>query len=542
MKHIIYSSIFLLLSLGCYSCQEEDISVGEIIAPSNILITASIVGTDADNPYGDGSGTVHFSAEADNALSYQFVYNDEVVASPSGAKTYNFSNTGLHTYTVTVVAIGTGGLSSSASVEVEVLALYEPPADLVTMLTANSSREWRIKAEAAGHFGLGPVGGSIIAEWFSAPAFDKAATGMYDDRFIFNTDGTFTHKTQGTIFGKAAIIDVDLGPTTEDTPNDCCQEYENYPLEEYSTTWSLSAPGGVETLSLSGIGFTGFYIGGSHQYEIFRRSANEMVLRTTDWNNEFDWWFVLTTEEEAADNEVDVKYTNLIWSDEFDANGAPNPAKWTYDEGVGNNGWGNGESQFYTRRPDNVVVEDGSLKITAKAESYEGNEYTSARIKTQGLFGFTYGRVDVRAKLPEGGGTWPAIWMLGANFDTVGWPATGEIDIMEHVGNNPNVVQAAIHTPSSSGATVNVGSITLSDVAAEFHVYSVNWSEDEISFLVDDELYYTYKPGTKDANTWPFNADQFIILNVAMGGNLGGTIDAAFSESIMEIDYVRVYQ
>jgi len=188
------------------------------------------------------------------------------------------------------------------------------------------------------------------------------------------------------------------------------------------------------------------------------------------------------------------------------------------------------------------VVEDGSLKITAKAESYEGSDYTSARIKTQGLFGFTYGRVDVRAKLPEGGGTWPAIWMLGANFDTVGWPATGEIDIMEHVGNNPNVVQAAIHTPSSSGATVNIGSKTLNNVASEFHVYSVNWSEDEISFLVDDELYYTYKPETKDANTWPFNADQFIILNVAMGGNLGGDIDAAFSESVMEIDYVRVYQ
>lgn len=113
---------------------------------------------------------------------------------------------------------------------------------------------------------------------------------------------------------------------------------------------------------------------------------------------------------------------------------------------------------------------------------------------------------------------------------------------MEHVGNNPGVVQAAIHTPSSSGATVNTGSKNVSDATSAFHVYSVNWSADEISFLIDDEIYYTYKPGVKNADTWPFDADQFIILNVAMGGNLGGTIDDAFVEAAMEIDYVKVYQ
>ena len=142
------------------------------------------------------------------------------------------------------------------------------------------------------------------------------------------------------------------------------------------------------------------------------------------------------------------------------------------------------------------------MKITAKAE---GAGYTSARIKTQGLFEFTYGRVDVRAKLPVGGGTWPAIWMLGANFPTAGWPDCGEIDIMEAIGNDPGYVQSAIHTPSSFGATVNVESTTVTDASDAFHVYSVNWSPNQISFLVDDEIFYTYSPETKDTDTWPFD-------------------------------------
>ena len=163
-------------------------------------------------------------------------------------------------------------------------------------------------------------------------------------------------------------------------------------------------------------------------------------------------------------------------------------------------------------------------------------------MKTQDLFEFTHGRVDVRAKLPAGGGTWPALWMLGANVETVSWPACGEIDIMEHVGNDEGTVHGSIHNTSSSGATINTGETTVSDATSEFHVYSVNWSEDEISFLVDDEIFYTYSPDPKDGDTWSFDADQFIIMNVAMGGNFGGAIDASFTEATMEVDYVRVYQ
>jgi len=236
---------------------------------------------------------------------------------------------------------------------------------------------------------------------------------------------------------------------------------------------------------------------------------------------------------------------NLVWSDEFDVNGSPDTTKWVYDIGDGCPnlcGWGNNESQYYTNRTDNVIIENGVLKIIAKKEDYQGSEYTSARIKTQGKFDFKYGKVEIRAKLPEGGGTWPAFWMLGSNIDSVGWPACGEIDIMEHKGNVPGNVSSAIHTPSSYGGTINKGNKFVSDVSTEFHIYTVNWTVDKIEFAIDDTIFYTYNPSNKDSNTWPFDANQFIIFNVAMGGTFGGAIDSDFTEGTMVVDYIRAYQ
>jgi hypothetical protein len=232
--------------------------------------------------------------------------------------------------------------------------------------------------------------------------------------------------------------------------------------------------------------------------------------------------------------------TGLIFSDEFDSPGSPNTSKWTYD--IGATGWGNNESQYYTNRTDNVVIANGILKIIAKKENYEGAEYTSTRMKTQGKFDFKYGKVEVRAKLPIGKGTWPAIWMLGSNITTADWPACGEVDIMEHAGNRQGIVQSAMHTLSSYGNTSNVGSQTLADVSTSFHVYAVEWTSEKMIFSVDGKVHYTYNPATKNSSTWPFDAKQFLILNVAMGGTFGGTIDPAFTQSNMEIDYVRVYQ
>lgn len=243
---------------------------------------------------------------------------------------------------------------------------------------------------------------------------------------------------------------------------------------------------------------------------------------------------------------VTIEGPQLVWSDEFNTNGSLDVTKWNYDIGNGCPnlcGWGNNEAQYYTNRSENVIVENGVLKITAKKESYQGSQYTSSRIKTQDKFEFTYGIIEVRAKLPGGGGTWPAIWLLGANIDEgVNWPACGEIDVMEHVGNNPGTVQSAMHTPSSYGNTSNKGSQFVSSATSEFHIYKLEWTSEKMVFSVDDKMHYSYQPSVRNSNTWPFDANQFLILNVAMGGSLGGTIPATFTQSTMEIDYVRIYQ
>jgi beta-glucanase (GH16 family) len=235
---------------------------------------------------------------------------------------------------------------------------------------------------------------------------------------------------------------------------------------------------------------------------------------------------------------VDNGQPQLVWSDEFNTNGAPDVSKWNYDVGAG--GWGNGEAQYYTDRPNNVIVENGSLKIIPSKENYMGAEYTSARIKTQDKFNFTYGKVDVRAKLPQSQGTWPAIWLLGSNFPSVGWPACGEIDIMEQTGWDKNTVLATCHwqdQASSSNASYGL-TTSVSDATSSFHIYSLEWTETHIKMFVDDVEYYMI-----DLNsTLPFDRDFFLILNVALGGSLGGTIDAGFTTDIMEIDYIRVYK
>lgn len=254
-------------------------------------------------------------------------------------------------------------------------------------------------------------------------------------------------------------------------------------------------------------------------------------------------------------NVLDVIYGDLVWSDEFLYNGAIDSNKWFHQTQLPSGGnWFNGEQQHYTNRIENSFADGDFLNIVAKKENFtdqgQTKSYTSARLNSK--FAFTYGRVDVRAKLPFGNGTWPAIWTLGKNvnesgafwhqvFGTTSWPACGEIDIMEHGLGAVNHTSSALHTPSSSGNTVNVASQLISDVATNFHIYSVNWSPNQITFLVDGVGYYTYNPSVKDSNTWPFDLDQYILLNIAMGG-IAGTIDPSFTQSPMVIDYVRIYQ
>ncbi len=228
--------------------------------------------------------------------------------------------------------------------------------------------------------------------------------------------------------------------------------------------------------------------------------------------------------------------SGLVWSDEFDVPGAPNTAKWGYDLGAG--GWGNNEAENYTNQLDNAFVSDGTLKIVLKKENFSGSAYTSARLLSKGKYSFKYGKIEVRAKLPAGGGTWPAIWMLGDNISTVGWPACGEVDIMEHVGNQLNKIYATLHHPGHSGGNGDGNTVMVPTATTDFHKYTCDWNSSSIKFLVDDVPFYTFA----NTGSLPFNQNFFIILNVAMGGNFGGTIDPAVTSATMEIDYVRVYQ
>ncbi len=228
----------------------------------------------------------------------------------------------------------------------------------------------------------------------------------------------------------------------------------------------------------------------------------------------------------------------LVWSDEFNVDGAPNPLYWGYDLGT-NNGWGNNEVQNYTTNSTNVKVEGGVLKINAIKS---GGSWTSARIKTQTKLNFTYGRIKFNAKLPTGGGTWPALWMLGENITTKNWPACGEIDVMEHVGNSPSIIHSSLHSPSSYGNTINTQIKSIGTYNTAFHTYEAIWTPNKIQFLIDGISFYTYQPAIKNNSTWPFNTPFFMIMNIAMGGNFGGAIDPALSLAELQIDYVRVYQ
>ena len=228
----------------------------------------------------------------------------------------------------------------------------------------------------------------------------------------------------------------------------------------------------------------------------------------------------------------------LFWSEEFDKDGAPDPTKWGYDLGTGSNGWGNSELEYYTNRPENAIVQGGFLKINAIRENYSGSAFTSARLLTKDKFAFKYGKVEVRAKLPAGVGTWPAIWMLGSDIATASWPACGEIDIMEHLGRDLNKIYGTLHYPGHFGGSADGSTTMIANATTEFHIYSLEWTASTIKIFVDGQLFHT----TVNYSGIPFNHDFFFILNIAMGGGFGGAVDATFTNATMEVDYIRVYK
>lgn len=236
----------------------------------------------------------------------------------------------------------------------------------------------------------------------------------------------------------------------------------------------------------------------------------------------------------------------LVWSDEFtQANGtSPDASKWAYDIGAG--GWGNNELQYYTSRTNNVRIETNMLVIEAKQESYMGSGYTSARLKTQGKASWAYGRMEARMKLARGQGIWPAFWMLGTNIASVGWPNCGEIDIMENIGREPTIVHGTIHGPGYSGGSAIGGGYSLPGnpaLADDFHVYAVEWTTNQIKWFIDGTQYFSVSPASlPNGSSWVFTQPQFILLNLAVGGNWPGNPDGStvFPQRYT-IDYVRVY-
>lgn len=687
---------FIAILALVVSCDDKEVETPTLTGPSNLNISVENV----------GDGVVNFTASADNASSYFFEFGDGTTgSSTTGVITKTYNMVGDNTFTVVVTASNPFVGSISESIQVAVSLGFSNP-ETVALLTGGTSKTWFVATAQPGHLGVGPARDGIDGEWwfpkwFSAQAFEKCGEEISDcfcdDELTFTTDGngsiSYVLNNNGSTFFNASHLAAAGGSGDEDT----CFEFDTSGSKEVILSpVSGNVPDGETTgiqMDIADGGFLTYYVGSSN-YEILSLSENLLYVRTFDSENpDLAWYLRFSSEENTGggDEPLVTQFNNLVWSDEFDVDGAPDPANWTYDLGAG--GWGNNESQRYTDDPSNVIVEDGVLKITARSEAggsalinyfdditllapsgdvlledfevdapdfvgfggstteiianpdptgentsatvarstksigsetwagsffdiaapldlatYEtisvkvwspevgipvllklenqadtdenvtfsanstvANQWetltfdfssaapgtydrvvfffdfgntpeggiTSARIKTENLYEFTYGRVEIRAKLPSAGGTWPALWALGANFDQVGWPASGELDILEHVGNNVGRVSSAMHFPGNSGGTAVFGATNVPTSTSEFHNYTMEWTPESIKFVVDDELIHLNFVNSVDT---PFNADFFFIMNIAVGGTLGGAIDPAFTEDTMEVDYIRVYQ
>ena len=294
MKYLKHTSILFISLILFTACEKDNYEFGPITTPSNLEVSFDIVGADDNNPYGDGSGVVNFTASANNAINYQFVIDGETAAvSSSGVFQRTFYDLGINTYDIVVLATGTAGNASSTAFSIEVLATYTPPEALIQALTGGSSKTWRVKSEVSNHFGLGPVSGLIPCEWYGAGIEEKTGVGAYDDRWVINSDGTINHITNNDIFGRAAQVFADLGDNSTRVVDGA--DILNYQYANYTENWVITDPGQV-SINLTGNAFFTYYTGGSHVYEIWDYNENELYLKTVDGANEFTWWFVLISE------------------------------------------------------------------------------------------------------------------------------------------------------------------------------------------------------------------------------------------------------
>ncbi|MGO4816793.1 family 16 glycosylhydrolase [Flavobacterium sp. W22_SRS_FP1] len=543
MKKIITNILSLFVLLLMVNCQEDSFTFGSIDTPSSLEVNFEIVGKTDLAPNGDGSGKIKFTSKASNAISYKYVFSDGTTEnSPSGYFEKRFSKPGLNSYNVTVLATGKAGVTTNTTLEVTVFSSFKDD-EAVQLLTGGTSKKWYWAQDELAHLGVGQnspdqidVNGHLnyYPTYYATQANEKASTCLYNSVMTFslnNEEVKFNLDNKGQTYYNGAIKGGDDNCYDLNTSGDKVVTLS--PSESFVTTNPDSATQTRGTvMNFSDGGFMGYFFG-ANSYEILSITENRMVVRgVMPSNPALAWYHTFTTTPPSQAVPV-ADYTKLVFSDEFNTDGTPDPTKWGYDLGAG--GWGNSEEQTYTNSVNNVIVAGGNLKITAKKE---GATYTSARLKSENKFEFTYGKVEVKAKLTTGAGTWPAIWMLGQDYATNTWPACGEIDIMEFKGSEPNKIHGTLHYPAVSPGAGNTNSTTIANASSEFHIYKTIWSPTSVQIFVDDKLYHS----VANDSSLPFNKDFFLILNVAMGGTFGGAIDPAFTQSSMEIDYVKVYQ
>ena len=539
----------LLVAFVFISCKDK-YTFGDLTPPTNVKASFSVLGIDGTHPHGDGTGLVDFAVTAQNAISYRIDFGDGKTAmAPSGKIQHRYTKVGTNKYTAVVNAVGTGGSMSSVPLEVEVYSSFSDP-EAETLLAGKNvgdSKTWYWAANLPGYAGVGPQESGDNGEygypaWWQATPFEPSRACMFDNSFVFSrtAKGITYQQTADHVFipgGYAKILGVggdrchgaDVVPTLVGV-----KQVSFVPSTSKAATqgkYDNKAYRGT-AIELSDGGMLGWWVGAS-AYDIISLTDTQLIVRVMQPNSQNAWYHIFTTTKPSENS-----FTKLVWFDEFNKAGAPDPTKWTYDLGRGNNGWGNNELQTYTKDPENVKIEGGLLKITAKSDGSGG--YTSARLKTQGLYGFKYGKVEIKAKMPASKGTWPAMWFLGSNFSTEGWPKCGEIDMLEQKGDKKTHILGACHWYDTDNNRRGDYSkeAEFAGTTDDFHIYTMTWTEKKIVFSLDNKNYFEMENNAK----LPFNQNFFLILNVAMGGALGGQVADNFTEDNLEIDYVRIYQ
>jgi hypothetical protein len=540
MKKVIkrYGS-FLLIFLVFMACQEDEPGLTTLLVPTNLSIATDIAS--------DQSGIVSVTVTADNALNIHVIFkenNEPVVVRPGEPATFQYTQSGQYSQIITVVAYGAGGTASSESISIDldVRLLIDP--SILQKLAGDGTKRWVWNKEETGHWGA-DAAFNEQNDGFQAPP-NSLNPCAYDDVLVFSYDANDTYSYQletgandETLVGWADVQYFFPDATPQQFVDECrdISTSNSTAVRTIDTDTSFLVVEEDGEFYLEVENSTLSFWSGATRYKIIELTDDFLSVRGDHQpileSIEIAYYHQFRPEDYDPDAAFQSEFNTLFWSEEFDVAGAPDPAIWNYD--LGDLGFNN-EEQIYTNDPSNIIVEDDLLKITAIADGSGG--YTSARIQTLDNFEFQYGRVEIRAKLPAGGGTWPALWMLGGDILTNPWPAAGEIDIMEHVGNNQDVILGSTHDPNNFAGNSRSVTTTVPGASDDFHLYGIEWTAGEITFLIDNEPY-----GTLENNgSLPFNKDFFFILNVAMGGDLGGTIDPAFTQSTMEVDYIRVYQ